>query len=63
MKKQQNKLIGINATCFSNRPSGAKNRFIGFFQHIFNVNQDLNFIVYMPTDCRLEKHFSQNQPP
>lgn len=61
MKKKQNTLIGINATCFSNRPSGAKNRFVGFFRHIFNVNQDLSFVVYMPADCRLEKYFSKNQ--
>ena len=32
MVERSKKLIGINATCFSDRPSGAKNRFVGFFE-------------------------------
>ena len=48
MVEHSKKLIGINATCFSDRPSGAKNRFVGFFRNIFNANHDINFVVYIP---------------
>ena len=61
MVEHINKSIGINATCFSDRPSGAKNRFVGFFQNIFNANHDINFVVYMPIDCNLSKHFSKQK--
>tara|TARA_B100000212_G_scaffold114175_1_gene85152 strand:- start:28620 stop:29756 length:1137 start_codon:yes stop_codon:yes gene_type:complete len=61
MVERNKKLIGINATCFSDRPSGAKNRFVGFFRNIFNANHDINFVVYMPIDCNLSKHFSNQQ--
>ena len=61
MVERSKKLIGINATCFSDRPSGAKNRFVGFFRNIFNANHDINFVVYMPIDCNLSKHFSNQQ--
>ena len=49
--------LGINATCFSARPSGAKNRFIGFFSYIFKKLDNIHFTVYMSADYDLRTDF------
>jgi glycosyltransferase involved in cell wall biosynthesis len=49
--------IGINATCFNNRPSGAKQRFVGLYGDLVNRLPDVEFVVYEPSDCRVGAWF------
>ena len=49
--------IGINATCFNNRPSGAKQRFIGIYSKLFPRMKNDSFIVYEPVDCSISEWF------
>lgn len=49
--------IGLNATCFNNRPSGAKQRFIGLYSRLFYLMQDSQFVIFQPSDCNLENWF------
>ena len=43
--------IGLNATCFNDRPSGAKQRFIGIYGELVKRLPEAQFIVYEPLDC------------
>ena len=52
--------IGLNATCFNNRPSGAKQRFIGLYSQLFKIMHDDEFIIFQPSDCCLKKWFNQS---
>jgi glycosyltransferase involved in cell wall biosynthesis len=47
--------IGLNATCFNDRPSGAKQRFIGIYSELVKRLPNFEFIVYEPKDCRVGK--------
>ena len=49
--------IGLNATCFNERPSGAKQRFIGIYSELFKRRPDSEFIIYEPKDCRIASWF------
>ena len=49
--------IGLNATCFNNRPSGAKQRFIGIYSKLFPRMKDDTFVVYEPIDCSIREWF------
>jgi glycosyltransferase involved in cell wall biosynthesis len=49
--------IGLNATCFNNRPSGAKQRFIGIYSKLFPRMKNDSFIVYEPVDCSISDWF------
>jgi len=49
--------IGLNATCFNDRPSGAKQRFIGIYTELFRLLKDDEFVVYEPSDCRMATWF------
>lgn len=49
--------IGLNATCFNNRPSGAKQRFIGIYKELFKYLNNDEFIVYEPSDCNISQWF------
>ena len=49
--------IGLNATCFNDRPSGAKQRFIGLYSQLFNLMRDSEFIVIQPSDCIMNQWF------
>lgn len=49
--------IGLNATCFNDRPSGAKQRFIGIYKALFERLKDDEFVVYEPLDCRIAAWF------
>ena len=51
--------IGLNATCFNNRPSGAKQRFIGLYTRLFKLMPDAEFVIFQPSDCNLEDWFSE----
>lgn len=49
--------VGLNATCFNERPSGAKQRFLGIYGALTRRRQDIEFVVYEPTDCRVGRWF------
>lgn len=50
--------IAINATIFNYNHSGAKRRFIGIYQEVFNNNPNYSFIVYDPIDCETKSFFN-----
>lgn len=49
--------IGLNATCYNNRASGAKQRFIGLYGALFRRLPDVEFVIYEPIDCQVSKWF------
>jgi glycosyltransferase involved in cell wall biosynthesis len=49
--------IAINATCFSNRPTGARNRFVGIYGKLFQLLAHDEFYVYEPVDIRISTWF------
>ena len=53
--------VGINATCFNERPSGARHRFITLYGAVFRSLADLEFVIYEPSDCRLSQWFPDLQ--
>ncbi len=50
--------IGLNATCFSERPSGANQRFRHLYGALIRRNPDWQFIVYEPQDVRVARWFA-----
>lgn len=50
--------IGLNATCLNDRPSGAKQRFVGIYGALFNRLPNVEFVLYEPVDCRVADWFS-----
>ena len=51
--------IGLNATCFNERPSGAKQRFIGIYTEIFSQMPEDDFIIFEPSDCKMDSWFKE----
>jgi glycosyltransferase involved in cell wall biosynthesis len=49
--------IGLNATCLNDRPSGAKQRFVGIYGNLVRRMPDTEFVVYEPEDCRVGAWF------
>jgi glycosyltransferase involved in cell wall biosynthesis len=49
--------VGINATCFNNRPSGARQRFIGIYGALFRLLPNVEFLLYEPADCCISTYF------
>jgi glycosyltransferase involved in cell wall biosynthesis len=49
--------IGLNATCFNDRPSGAKQRFVGIYGELVKRLPDAEFVVYEPVDCKVAAWF------
>ncbi len=49
--------IGLNATCFNDRPSGARQRFVGIYSELVKRLPDSEFVVYEPADCRVGDWF------
>jgi len=49
--------IGLNATCLNDRPSGAKQRFVGIYGDLVKRLPDAEFVVYEPADCRVGAWF------
>lgn len=45
--------VGINATCLNERPSGAKQRFLGIYGSLFKFLPDIEFVVFEPKDCSI----------
>ena len=50
--------IGLNATCLNDRPSGAKQRFVGIYGELVKRLPEAEFIVYEPADCRVGAWFN-----
>jgi glycosyltransferase involved in cell wall biosynthesis len=49
--------VGINATCLNQRPSGAKQRFLGVYGALFERLPDTEFVIYEPRDCQVGEWF------
>lgn len=50
--------VGLNATCFNDRPSGARQRFIGIYGALFKRLPDIEFVIFEPRDCRVSEWFA-----
>ena len=50
--------IGLNATCLNDRPSGAKQRFVGIYGEVIKRLPEVEFVVYNPVDCRVSDWFA-----
>jgi glycosyltransferase involved in cell wall biosynthesis len=50
--------IGLNATCFNDRPSGAKQRFVGIYGALIRRCPDIEFLIYEPRDCAVASWFA-----
>ena len=52
--------VGLNATCFNDRPSGANQRFVGIYSELFKMLSDTEFVIYEPLDCRVGSWFHES---
>jgi glycosyltransferase involved in cell wall biosynthesis len=50
--------VGLNATCFNERPSGAKQRFCGIYGALIRRCPEIEFVIYEPADCRVASWFA-----
>lgn len=50
--------VGLNATCLNDRPSGAKQRFIGIYGALFQRLADVEFVIFEPRDCQVAGWFA-----
>lgn len=50
-------IVGLNATCISSRPSGAKQRFLGIYGALIRNNPNIEFIVFEPVDYTVGRYF------
>lgn len=50
--------VGLNATCLNDRPSGARQRFVGIYRALVERLPDTEFLVYEPRDCRVADWFA-----
>lgn len=57
-KSFENFRIGLNATCFTERSSGAKNRFLGIYLNLIKLLPNSVFIIYEPKNYSLSEYFS-----
>lgn len=51
--------VGLNATCLSDRPSGAKQRFIGIYGSLIKQMPDVEFVIYNPINCDVSRLFRE----
>ena len=49
--------IAVNATCFNNRPSGARQRFLGIYSELIKRMPNDEFVIFEPADCRVASWF------
>jgi len=49
--------IGLNATSLNDRPSGAKQRFVGIYGELIARLPEFEFVIYEPADCRVGSWF------
>ncbi len=52
--------VGINATCINDRPSGAKQRFVGLYGAIAKLLPNIDFIIFEPSDCTMSNWFDSD---
>lgn len=52
------KRVGLNATCYNDRHSGARQRFLGLYGKVIEANPQIEFFVYNPADCRISDAFA-----
>lgn len=50
--------VGINATCINDRPSGARQRFVGLLSQLVRLMPDSEFVIFEPVDCRVGDWFA-----
>lgn len=50
--------VGLNATCFDFRPSGANQRFYGIYGALIRARADIEFVVYEPADVPVAERFA-----
>jgi len=50
--------IGLNATCFNDRPSGARQRLVGIYGELIKRMPESDFVIFEPVDCRIAKWFN-----
>ena len=50
--------VALNATCFNERPSGAKQRFLGIYRALAQRMPEVEFVVFEPADCPMADWFS-----
>jgi glycosyltransferase involved in cell wall biosynthesis len=50
--------IGLNATCFDERPSGANQRFRNIYGALIRNNPDVEYVVYEPCDVPVASWFA-----
>ncbi len=53
--------IGLNATCFNERPSGAKHRFVGIYRQLVKQLPEAEFVLYEPKDYQIAYWFEGAQ--
>lgn len=51
--------VGLNATCLNDRPSGAKQRFVGIYGELFKILPNTDFVIYEPEDCSVGAWFEE----
>jgi len=51
--------IGLNATCINDKPTGAKQRFLGIYGELIKRLPEAEFVVYEPFDCRVGDWFGE----
>lgn len=49
--------IGLNATCINDKPTGARQRFLGIYGELIKRLPEAEFVVYEPFDCRVGDWF------
>ena len=49
--------IGLNATCINDKPTGAKQRFLGIYGELIKRLTEAEFVIYEPIDCRVGDWF------
>ena len=49
--------VGLNATCLNDRPSGARQRFVGIYGALVQQLPEVEFVVFEPVDCRVGNWF------
>lgn len=49
--------VGLNATCLNDRPSGARQRFVGIYGELVALAPDVEFVVFEPSDCDVASWF------
>ena len=49
--------VGINAICLNDRPSGARQRFLGIYGALFRQLPDDEFVIFEPRDCKVAGWF------